>query len=125
MLTYKEFIKESENDYWYHATYKVNKNNISKKGLLSNSPKKYWEDSKNVVYLAKNPDTALSYAETSEDVPDKHYNSGIVVYKIHKKHLDKTKLNPDSNVRNEDNDTAEYHGDIHPEHLEIHSEHET
>ena len=79
--------------------------------------------------FSKKPHVAHSYAESAdEEVPEKTYNSGIVVYKVHKKHLDISKIHKDSNVRTDDDeeaDTIEYHGDIHPDHLKIHSEHNT
>ena len=77
--------------------------------------------------MAKSPDVALSYAETSENAPEKHYNSGIVIYKVKKSNLNSEKIQRDSNVRgDEENDhTVEYHDNIHPKHLEMHSEHDT
>ena len=126
MKTFIQFIKEENDDYMYHATYKSHKKNIEKQGLLSNPKHKNWSDSeKGRVYLAKSPEVAHSHAETSDEAPEKHYNSGIVVYKIHKKHLDKSKIHPDKNVRNDDHDTVEYHGDIPAHHLKVHSEHDT
>lgn len=125
MKSFLNFIsEEKESDYLYHATYGVHKDNISKHGLKANSDHKNWEDSKKGrVYLAKDPHIAHSYAETSEKAPE-HHLSHIVVYKVHKKHLDPKKLHKDTNVRNdEDSGTHEYHGDIPAKRLKIHSEH--
>lgn len=87
---------------------------------------KNWSDSeKGKLYFATTPDVALSYAESSDEVPEKHYNSGIIVYKIKKQHLDKEHLNIDKNVRDNEGDTLEYSKDVPAQHLSIHSEHET
>lgn len=115
--------EENDSNYLYHATYGVHKNEISKHGLKSNPPHKNWDDSeKGKVYLAKNPHVAHSYADSSDSAPEHHLDH-IVVYKVHKKHLDKSKIKRDSNVRNDSEDTVEYHGDIPAHHLKIHSEH--
>lgn len=118
-------ILEQKEQYFYHATYRVHKNSIEKHGLRANSDHKNWQDSeKGKVYLAKSPEVAQSYAETSEEAPEEHYNSGIVVYKIPKSKLNAKNIHNDSNVIG-GSDTVEYHGDIKPEHLSIHSEHDT
>ena len=117
-------VEEAEDEHLYHATYRTHMTSISKHGLSSNSKHKNWNDSKpGRVYFAKDPHEALSHAESAEDAPERHYNSGIVVYKVKKKHLDQSKLHKDTN--NRDADTVEYHGDVKPEHVEIHSQHDT
>lgn len=122
--SFRSFTESEEDEHLYHATYRTNKDNIELRGLLSNYPQKNWSDSKSGrIYLAKDPEEALSHAESAENVPDEHYNSGIVVYKINKKKLDPQKIFKDEN--NPDADTVEYHGDIHPNHMVIHSEHDT
>lgn len=125
MKTFKEFLnEESEGDYLYHATYHPYLEDIKKEGLHGDNPKKNYEDSEHgKVYLAKDPHTALSYAETSDHVPE-HYLNKIHVLKIHKKHLDPSKIKDDSNVRNSDHSTVEYRGKIPPEHIKLHSTHE-
>jgi len=121
----RSFLSESSDDYLYHATFRSHKPSISKSGLSSNPKRTNWEDSqKGRVYLAKDPDVALSYAEAADDAPERHYNSGAVIYKVHKKHLNPKLLRGDSNVRNDSSDTLEYHGDIPAAHLEVHSEHD-
>jgi hypothetical protein len=126
MKSFREFIKEEEaEDHLYHATYKFHERNIKKHGLKSNPKHKNWSDSeKGRVYLAKTPEVAHSHAETSDEAPEHHYNSGIVVYKVHKKHLDPSKIYSDKNVQDDDH-TVEYHGDIPSEHLKVHSRHDT
>jgi hypothetical protein len=126
MITFSEFLKENRDGYLYHATYRVHKDSIAKHGLKTNNDHKNWEDSKKGrVYLAKNAEIAQSHAETSEDAPEKHYNSGIVVYRVKRSNLDPKKIKKDSNIRGEDGGTVEYHDNIHSKHLEIHSEHDT
>lgn len=124
MQNFKQFIlEEKESDYLYHATYGVHKDSISKHGLKANSDHKNWDDSKKGrVYLAKDPHVAHSYAETSDEAPE-HHLKHIVVYKVHKKHLDPSKIHHDSNVRNDSSATVEYLRDIPSHHLKIHSEH--
>ena len=124
MKSFNQYITESVG-YLYHATYKAYKSNIKSGGLKINPKHRNWTDSKKgTIYLAINPDIALSYAETSETVSDKVYNSGIVVYKVNKKHLDLNKLKKDKNVIG-DGGTLEYYLDIPSKHLKIHSEHDT
>jgi hypothetical protein len=126
MKTYKQFLVEASDEYLYHATYTIHKQSVAKNGLKKNSDHNNWDDSKKGrLYLAKNPHVALSYAESSDEVSDEHYDSGIIVYKVHKKHLDNSKIKKDSNVRNSDRDTVEYHDDIPFKYLKIHSKHDT
>ena len=73
--------------------------------------KKNWEDSKNVVYLADDPDVAESYAEESELV-NEDWLDEIVMFKIDINNLDSNSLKNDANVRNDDQSTFEYHGVI-------------
>ena len=126
MKDFKSFIAEStESDYLYHATYQHHEPSIDKHGLKASSRHKNWSDSKkDSLYLAKSHHVALSYAESSDEAPEKHYDSGIVIYKVNKKHLDKSKIHNDENVL-DSNDTVEYHKDIPREHLQIHSRHDT
>ena len=66
-----------------------------------------WEDSKpGIVYLANDPGVAESYAEASEAVSDKIYNSGIVILKVASKDLDISKLKDDSYTLTEVIDSA-------------------
>jgi len=124
MLSFRNFTESREDLHLYHATYRIHMDSIAKKGLLANSDHKNWNDSKRGrVYLAKDPDEALSHAESAEDAPQKHFDSGIVVYKVNRKNLDQSKIHKDSN--NPDADTIEYHGDIPSKHLSVHSEHDT
>ena len=121
MKSFRQHLQESESNYLYHATYGAHKDSISKHGLKSNVDHKNWEDSKKgKVYLAKDPHVAHSYAETSEEAPE-HHLKHIIVYKVHKKHLDSHKLHKDQEVKG-DGDTHEYHGDIPAKHLKIHRE---
>lgn len=125
MKTFKEFLNENkEDDYLYHATYHPYMKKIKAEGLHGENKQKNYEDSEHgKVYLAKSPHVALSYAESSDSVPE-HYLNKIHVLKIHKKHLDLSKMKDDPNVRNDDHDTVVYHGRIASEHVEHHSTHE-
>ena len=123
----KSFLKWKHNthEYYYHASYGVYKNSIAKHGLKCNPSKRNWTDSaKGVVYLSKNPDVALSYAETSEEAPDS-YLDHIVVYKILRKNLDLRLLRKDRNVRSGETgegDTVEYAADVPARYLKIYKE---
>lgn len=115
-----KFLKETEDipRYLYHATYKPFLKSIREKGL-GNIDKKMYSDSKGrgIVYLAKDPDIAYSYAENSEWVeerenPDYYYNN-IIILKIDINKIDRNKLFDDENVRDDlDDSTIEYHGII-------------
>lgn len=99
-------------EFLYHATYKEYIDSIKQNGLGMVVPKKNWNDSKDgVVYLANDPYIALSYAEISEEVPDKWLNE-IVILQIDVSQLNKKLLFCDENVIGNQG-TYEYH-DIIP-----------
>lgn len=115
-VEYFKHLNESNHslnqEYLYHATYKPLLPSIKKNGLNSSIAKKSWPDSKTgVIYLAKDPHVAESYAETSDYV-DEDWLDEIIVLKIQISKLDQSKLKKDENVRNDSNDTLEYHGII-------------
>jgi hypothetical protein len=71
-----------------------------------------WEDSKpGYIYLAKDPEVAASYAETSEVVPDDWLDE-IIILTIDSNKLDPEKLFIDQNVQDNEGDTLEYRGII-------------
>lgn len=112
-------LRESEDEYLYHATYGARIKSIKQHGLLTGK-KKNWDDSKkHVIYLATDPDVAHSYAESSDIVPDEWLDN-IKILKVKKSNLDKTKLKIDSNVIDNDGSTVEYHDNIPPHLLKIH-----
>ena len=95
----------------YHATYKPLLKSIQANGLGGGGAQTKWTDSKpGVVYLAKDPDVAVSYAETSDEVPEEWLDQ-IVVLAISTDSLDTSKLKDDENVLDDDI-TLEYHGVI-------------
>ena len=95
----------------YHATYKPFLNSIMKNGLGGSGAQTQWEDSKpGYVYLAKNPEVAVSHAEANEEVPDE-YIDDIVVLSINASQLDQDNLEDDSNVMDDDS-TLAYKGII-------------
>lgn len=120
MHNYKDFFKElitesmtDNQNLLYHATYSPLLNKIKKFGLDSTKGKKSWDESvSGVVYLAKDKDVAISYAETTDEVPES-YLDNIIVLTIDMSKLDKSKLFIDRNVQdNTGGDTLEYHGVI-------------
>ncbi len=98
--------------YLYHATYRPLLKSIQKNGLGGSGAQAKYEDSApGVTYLAVDRDVAISYAETSDMVPDEWLDE-IVVLKIPASKLDKSKLHIDRNVQDNEGDTLEYHGII-------------
>jgi hypothetical protein len=101
-------------DFLYHATYKPLLKSIQLKGL-GNTTKTFWDDSKpGVVYLASDPDTAISYAESAETIPDSWYDK-IICLKIdtNSLNLDNLYIDENNQSNNDDVSTWEYH-DIIP-----------
>jgi len=95
----------------YHATYRPFLDSIMKNGLGGSGAQTQWEDSKpGYVYLAKDPEVAMSHAEANEEVPDE-YIDNIVVLKIDTNKLDPNNLEDDPNVI-EDDSTLAYKGVI-------------
>jgi len=98
--------------YLYHATYRPLLKSIKQNGLGGSGAQAKYEDSQpGVTYLAINPDIAISYAETSDMVPNEWLDD-IVVLKIPTDKLDHTKLHIDRNVQDNKGDTLEYRGVI-------------
>ena len=106
----QEFVAENT-QMLYHATYRPLLKSIMSQGLGGSAAQAKWEDSKpGVTYLARDPNVARSYAETSDIVPDEWLDEIIVLA------IDSSKLNPqllhrDQNVLDDDS-TLEYHGVI-------------
>jgi len=95
----------------YHATYKPFLDSIMKNGLGGKGAQTQWEDSKpGYVYLAKDPEVAVSHAEANEEVPDE-YIDNIVVLSIDASQLDQDNLEDDPNVMDDDS-TLAYKGII-------------
>lgn len=95
----------------YHATYKPFLDSIMKNGLGGSGAQTQWEDSKpGYVYLAKDPEVAVSHAEANEEVPDE-YIDDIVVLSIDASQLDQDNLEDDPNVMDDDS-TLAYKGII-------------
>lgn len=118
----KKITNESFNNnnnipkYLYHATFKPLLGKIKLEGLGGTSSKKLWSDSKNnTVYLAKEEDVAISYAETAfdenEHLPESWVEK-IIVLVIDTDLLDKNNFSIDKNVIDNMGDTLEYSGII-------------
>lgn len=101
-------------DILYHATYAPLLEKIKIEGLDTTKSSQNWEDSvPGYVYLAKDPDVAISYAETSDNV-DEDWLEQIILLEINTKMIDKNKFYLDNNVINNEGDTIEYRGVIPP-----------
>lgn len=113
MMKLTDILKEIEyNGPLYHATYKALLPSIKTKGLDTRKAQLAWEDSKpGYIYLAKDPEVAASYAETSEVVPDDWLDE-IIILTIDSNKLDPEKLFIDQNVQDNEGDTLEYRGII-------------
>jgi len=81
----------------YHATYRPYLQSIFKKGLQYGISPVNWEFSENVVYLSSDIDEAISYAETSDIVPEEYLDQ-IVILAVDVSQLDVSKLVVDENV---------------------------
>jgi len=82
-------------------------------GLGGPSSVPNWSGSKKgVVYLAHDKDVAISYAETSDDVPE-HFLDQIVVLEIDATKLEASNIYSDNNVIDDDS-TVEYHSIVEP-----------
>lgn len=110
----REIISENfadGSDILYHATYRPLLKSIMSQGLGGSAAQAKWEDSEpGVIYLARDPEVARSYAETSDMVPEEWLDD-IVILAIDASRLDPRKLRRDRNVQDDDS-TLEYHGVI-------------
>ena len=61
--------------------------------------------------MATEPEIAISYDETNEEVPEEWIDN-IVVFEVRSNCLDQDKLMIDNNVQDNDGSTVEYHGVI-------------
>ena len=106
--TEKKSIKESYNqqnseifgtDFLYHATYRPYWEEIQKDGFISGGKHCNWQDlsKANLIYLARDPEVAYSYCETSDSVPEEFLDQ-IVVLQIDINKLNIDSLNIDENV---------------------------
>ena len=93
----------------FHATYKPLWKSIQKNGLGVTKRKNYSDSKIGIVYLARDPFVAESYAEESETV-NEDWLDEIIILKIDASQLDKSKLLIDRN--NQSGDTLEYQGVI-------------
>lgn len=113
----QELSGQSEPEYLYHATYKPLLRSIQKNGLGGEGRTKFWDDSDpQLVYLAADVDTAVSYAEIAE-LADEDLIDQIVVLRVKTDALDEELLTIDSN--NLSGDTYQYAGIISPEYLSV------
>ena len=104
-------VQESADTYLYHATYGPLLKSIKANGL-GNTTQSQWTDSQpGVVYLARDPEVARSYAEAAESVPEEWLDD-IVVLQISQADLDPKLLHVDRNVQDNAGDTLEYHAVI-------------
>lgn len=100
--------------YLYHATFEPLLDSIKQDGLGATT-QTYYEDSiPGVVYLAFDPDVAVSYAEAN-DIVDDDWLDNIIILKIPISKLNIDSLFVDNNVLiDEDSEiyTLEYHETI-------------
>lgn len=85
-------------DHLYHATYKPYWDEIKRTGRIKPGVYSNWEglSHNNVIYLSKDYDDAISYAETAEYISE-DYLDQIVVLEIDANRLDINKLGIDEN----------------------------
>jgi len=109
-------------DKLYHATYEPLVTEIQSSGL-GGDRSTVWSDSiRGTVYLAIDPEIALSYAETSDQAWDKFEINGslkIVIFEIDATRLNQSLFYLDQNVLDSRAETLEYRGIIPPVALKI------
>lgn len=107
----------------YHATYGVYKNSILSEGLKAGkNPNWNGMDCCGVIYLADDVDVAGSFAECADLVDDDVLNSGICVFEVNVKSLDRSLFDGDPNILFEDDDEVNsfiYPEDIPPSALKL------
>lgn len=112
--------KDSKKDL-YHATYGEYLDSIMEKGLIPGYHTN-WEFSwSKVVYLTTDPDIAESMAETAELIYEEapELMEDIVILKIDRAGLDKSKLQADENINIDNNYSFQYKGKISPQYISI------
>lgn len=78
----------------YHATYRTNLKSIRELGLGAKQ-KKNWDISlDNVVCFARDPIDAHDFCSCNEEVSDRVYNSGIIVFAVNSKDIGKLEKDP-------------------------------
>ena len=107
----------------YHATYGVYKNSILSEGLkIGRNPNWNGMDCCGVIYLADDLDVAGSFAECADLVDDDALDSGVCVFEVNVKSLDRSLFNEDPNILFEDDDEVNsfiYPEDIPPSALKL------
>ena len=107
----------------YHASYGVYKNSILSEGLKTGrNPNWNGMDCCGVIYLADDVDVAGSFAECADLVDDDVLDSGICVFEVNVKLLDRSLFNEDPNILFEDDDEVNsfiYPEDVPPSALKV------
>ena len=101
----------------YHATYGPVADSIKRDGLGGDRDTVYEDSVRGTVYLAKTPEIAFSYAETSDIAWDRFETDEgleIVTFEIDTNQLDPSLFNIDQNVQDNEGDTLEYRGIVPP-----------
>ena len=101
MQSFKEYIKESEDEYYYHGTSKEAYKNIKKEGLKGSDS--------SPLYVSKNESGAAYYAGKGTD--GKERGEGVVV-RVHKSKINKTSPHREPSY-------LYVHHEVSPEHLEV------
>jgi hypothetical protein len=92
-------VNDSIPEKLYHATYRPLLRSIKKHGIVPGGKRiKNFDWSKNFVYLAEQPENAISFVEVAEndDIPE-DWIDDIVVLEVDVSKLDLTKMTPDEN----------------------------
>ena len=86
-------------DFLYHATYQPYWEEIQKDGFINGGKHCNWQDlsKSNLIYLARDPEVAISYCETSDSAPEEFLDQ-IVVLQIDVNKLNIDSLNIDENI---------------------------
>lgn len=107
----------------YHATYGVYKESIISEGLKTGKSSNWGGmESCGVIYLADDLDVAGSFAECADLVDDDVLDSGVCVFEVNVKSLDRSLFDGDPNILFEDDDEVNsfiYPEDIPPSALKL------
>lgn len=89
MIILKEWTKTPapRYDIYYHATFNAYLPSIKQYGLGARQNKNWEFSEEGKTYWSNSPEVAESYCETSEEVSDEVYDSGIVILSIPIKEL--------------------------------------
>lgn len=92
----------------YHATYRANLRSIRATGLGAKQPKNWDFSEDGVVCLCDDAEAAFSFCECADEVSDYKMESGIIVFALDSRILNRSLVEIDSNLQTSDGDCKSY-----------------